>query len=132
MNTTILKPSQPVNDALNGVGDRARDMARDVSASKDQLVSDFRALAVEAEKLLSVSAESGGEALDAARLKLNRQLAEARERLAELEAMAVRQAKRAATATDEYVHVHPWQSIAIAGGAGLLLGLVIGSQRREG
>jgi ElaB/YqjD/DUF883 family membrane-anchored ribosome-binding protein len=31
-----------------------------------------------------------------------------------------------ARATDDYVHEHPWKSIGVAAGVGLLVGLLIG------
>ncbi|MDQ1316092.1 MAG: hypothetical protein QG662_2201, partial [Pseudomonadota bacterium] len=34
--------------------------------------------------------------------------------------------KAAAKATDEYVHVHPWQAIGVAASVGVVIGLLIG------
>lgn len=129
MNASALKLSSSTEKAIDSVASKAGDIARDVQSSKDQLLSDFRALAVEAEKLLDSSADVGEDALADARVKLTHQLTIARRRLAELEAMARVKAKAAATATDDYVHHNPWQSIAIAGGVGVALGVVLGSRR---
>jgi ElaB/YqjD/DUF883 family membrane-anchored ribosome-binding protein len=43
----------------------------------------------------------------------------------EIEGEAVDQAKRAARATDDYVHDNPWQAIGIAAAVGMLLGLLM-------
>lgn len=32
--------------------------------------------------------------------------------------------------TENYIHSHPWRSVAIAGGVGLFLGLILGRLRR--
>ena len=34
--------------------------------------------------------------------------------------------KQAATVADDFVHDHPWKSMGIAAGVGLILGLLIG------
>jgi ElaB/YqjD/DUF883 family membrane-anchored ribosome-binding protein len=38
---------------------------------------------------------------------------------------ALRRAREVADATDEYVRENPWQSVGIAAGVGLLLGLLL-------
>jgi ElaB/YqjD/DUF883 family membrane-anchored ribosome-binding protein len=42
-----------------------------------------------------------------------------------LQEAAVAKAKAAGHATDEFVHDNPWQSIGIAAGVGLVLGLLV-------
>ena len=44
---------------------------------------------------------------------------------AEVEDEALRRAREIADATDEYVRENPWQSVGIAAGVGLLLGLLL-------
>lgn len=127
--TTTLKFSPRAEKALDGMHDKAGDLAHDVRSSKDQLIHDFRALAEEAEKLLAESTQVGGSALEDAQRKLKSQLNEARHRLAELEALTREKAREAARATDDYVHDNPWQSLAIAGGVGVVVGLLIGTRR---
>lgn len=129
MTATSIKLSPRAEKALDGLQDKAGDLADDMRSSKDQLIQDFKALAREAEKLLSESGEIGGSALDEAQRKLKAQLNEARHRLAELEALTREKARHAARATDDYVHDHPWQSAAIAGGVGVVVGLLLGSRR---
>ena len=66
-----------------------------------------------------------------ARDKFKEQLEAAKNRYAELEATTVKQAKRAAIATDDYVHGNPWTSMAVAGGVGLLIGVLIMNRRES-
>ena len=127
MNSTQLKVSSNSADSL----DRVTEKAQNLMESKDQVVSDFKALLSEGEALFKSAAGTGDHALAAARDKFRDQLAAAKERYSELEVATVQQAKRAATATDEYVHGNPWTSIAVAGGVGLLIGMLV-MNRREG
>ena len=53
-------------------------------------------------------------------------LRQARERLGALEDELFSRARDAARDTDRYVRDNPWQSIGIAAGVGLLLGLLLG------
>ena len=47
-------------------------------------------------------------------------------RLTEVEEEAMRRAREIADATEEYVRENPWQSVGIAAGVGLVLGLLLG------
>lgn len=129
MTATSLKISPRTDKAIDGLQDKAAELAHDMRSSKDQLIHDFKALAQEAERLLAESNDMGGTALDDAQRKLRAQLNEARHRLAELEALTREKAREAARATDDYVHENPWQSMAIAGGVGVVVGLLLGSRR---
>ena len=126
MNTNPLKLSGNGADNLDRVAEKAQSLVE----SKDQVVSDFKSLLSEGEALFKSAAAGGDQALAAARDKFKQQLEVAKERYLELQDSAVKKAKVAATATDEYVHVNPWTSIAVAGGVGLLLGLMV-TYRRE-
>jgi len=60
-----------------------------------------------------------------ARERIQASLASARVKLAETERAVLDKAKLAATATDEYVHEHPWHAVGVAAVIGLLLGALI-------
>lgn len=94
--------------------------------SKEQLINDFKTVVADAEALLKVTAGQGGEALAAARTRAEESLAAAKARMVEAQAEVVARTKAAAKATDEYVHVHPWQAIGVAAGVGLVIGVLIG------
>lgn len=129
MTATSIKLPPRANQALESLSEKSGELAHDVRNSKDQLLHDFRALAKEAERLLEESTDAGGSALEDAQRKLKAQLKEARERLADLEELTREKARKAAEVTDDYVHDNPWKSIAIAGGVGVAVGLLIGSRR---
>ena len=127
MNTNALKISPSGADSLERVTEKAHNLVE----SKDQVVSDFKALLSEGEALFKSATGGGNEALTAARDKFKEQLATAKARYCELQDATVQQARHAATVTDEYVHGNPWTSIAVAGGVGFLVGMLVMS-RREG
>ncbi len=129
MNSPSFKLPATNGQDLDNIAEKTGDFGRDVKASKDQLLADFKSLATEAEKLLHHSAMSGEAAFEAARATLGEQLAVGRQRLTELEAQTRARARQAALAADAYVHHNPWQSIALAGGVGMMLGALLCSRR---
>lgn len=94
--------------------------------TKEQLIDDFKVVIADAEALLKATAGHSGEAVAATRDKVLESLAAAKARMTDAEAALVARTKAAAKATDEYVHVHPWQAIGIAASIGVVVGLLIG------
>ncbi len=98
-------------------------MAKSKTAqTPDALLNDLRALVAEAEGLI------GGEVTDQARDKfeqLRERLNEAQERLSELYATAKEKVSEGARRTDETIRAHPYESLAIALGIGVLLGALL-------
>jgi len=79
-------------------------------------------LADDARALLAASADVAGEKVDAARKRLAAALESAKAIAANVREKAVAGAK----ATDEAVHEHPYQAIAIGVGVGVLVGYLLG------
>lgn len=98
----------------------------DVQVTKDKLVEDFNEVVADTERLLKAVQSASGEKAQALRVDIEKNLQAAKRRLAEIEGAAVARARAAAQATDQYVHVHPWQSIAIAAAICAVLGTVVG------
>jgi ElaB/YqjD/DUF883 family membrane-anchored ribosome-binding protein len=96
------------------------------NVTKEQLIHDFKVVIEDAEALLKATAGQSGEALSAARTRAGESLATAKAKMHEAEAALVARTKAAAKATDEYVHMHPWQAIGVAAGLGLVIGVLIG------
>jgi ElaB/YqjD/DUF883 family membrane-anchored ribosome-binding protein len=59
-------------------------------------------------------------------MRLQERLATAKDGLLKLQESATEKAKAAGRAADDYVHDHPWKSVGIAAGIGLVVGLLIG------
>ncbi len=94
--------------------------------TKEQLINDFKVVVSDAEALLKATAGQGGEAMATMRAKVVESLAAAKAKMSDAEAALLVRTKAAAKATDEYVHVHPWQAIGIAASVGMVIGLLIG------
>ena len=94
--------------------------------NKEKLVADLKVVVADAEELLRATASQAGEKVTAARARIEASLAAAKVKLSEAERALLEQTKRAAKATDEYVHDHPWKAVGVAAGIGFVLGLLIG------
>lgn len=97
-----------------------------VEVNTDQLVADLKTVMQDAEALLKATSALTGEKIQEVRARAEESLRQARTRLTEVEEEAMRRAREIAEAADEYVHENPWQSVAVAAGVGLVLGLIIG------
>jgi len=96
-----------------------------IAAENQHLLQDVRQVLSNTEDLLHAAGEEGGEKARELRQRIGDNLKQAKARLVEVEHVVVGKAKVAAKATDQYVHENPWKAIGIAGGVGLLLGLLI-------
>ena len=94
--------------------------------TKQKLLKDFNAVVHEADQLLKYVADEGGDKARALRVKVERNLNAAKDRLRNLEDAVVEKSKATTRATDEYVHEHPWQTAGVAAGLSLVCGAVIG------
>ena len=100
-------------------------MATTLQPSKDKIVDDLKSLISDAEELLKLTADQQGGKLDDLRARINGRVAVAKDRLADAEAAIVDTGKKAVRATDDYVHENPWQSVGVAAGVAILLGLLV-------
>ncbi|QXH49770.1 DUF883 family protein [Pseudomonas fakonensis] len=92
---------------------------------KDQVFSELQALIEESEKLLSDSAALVGEEADSLRAQLGLKLRQARQATSRLG----QRAQPVVEATHEYIGGHPWQTVAISAGFGLVVGLLLGRRQ---
>jgi ElaB/YqjD/DUF883 family membrane-anchored ribosome-binding protein len=95
----------------------------------DKLLEDLQAVVSDAEALLKATAHQAGEKVQEVRAKAEQSVQAARERLAELQENAMDQTRELVNEGEEYVRRNPWQSVGIAAGVGLLVGLLIGRRR---
>lgn len=94
--------------------------------SSDKLVSDLKLVVADAEELLKVTADQAGGKIGDVRARLAERLADAKGRIADAETALIDKTRKAAHATDDYVHAHPWESVGVAAGVAFLLGLLAG------
>lgn len=84
-----------------------------------RLADELRALASDAETLLREGLSNGSAEAQA---RAREAVADLKERLAGLE----QQLNVRARQVNHYVHENPWQAVAVAGGLGLIVGLILG------
>ena len=92
---------------------------------KDKLISNLQAVINDTEELLRMTADHAGETAEGIRKRVTDRLNQAMDDLSDLQNVATDQAKAAVHATDEFVNHHPWKSVGIAAGIGLLVGLLV-------
>jgi ElaB/YqjD/DUF883 family membrane-anchored ribosome-binding protein len=102
-----------------------RGMPMNSEVTTDQLVADLKTVMLDAEALLKATSAQTGEKIQEVRARAEQSLQQARARLNGIEDEALKRAKEVADATDEYVRENPWQSVGIAAGVGLLVGLML-------
>ena len=96
--------------------------------SPQDLVNDLQALVAEAEKMIGGSvSESSTAAMGALRDRYDA----AQERLGELYESAKVRVVSGAKSTDAAIRANPYQSLAIAAGVGLLIGVLVGRRSNQ-
>ena len=91
--------------------------------SPDTFITDLRALVTEAQKLLDASPDdSNGET----GLALRERFEAARDRFNDIYATAKKKVVAGGKYADETIRANPYQSIAIAAGVGVLVGILVG------
>jgi ElaB/YqjD/DUF883 family membrane-anchored ribosome-binding protein len=93
----------------------------EIEESTEKLLRDLKAVVQDGEELLRAGARDLSERGMAAREKLAAALEAARETRERLQQKAVASAK----ATDQFIREYPYQSIGVAFGIGMLLGLIL-------
>jgi len=95
------------------------------TAARDRLATSLKQMVDEAEQWLKTAQRTGNEQFDLARDKFEGQLRHAKAELRHLEDTMAQQARRAARATDQAVHEHPYAAMGAAAGVGLLVGMLV-------
>lgn len=89
---------------------------------KDQAFSELQSLIEESEKLLKDSAALVGEDAETLRAQLSLKLKQALDSVSSVR----ERSKPVVDATEVYIGGHPWQTVAISAGFGLVVGLLLG------
>ena len=93
---------------------------------KEHLIDNVKSSLNDAETLLREAAATTGDKAAELRDRALNSLKRSREIMYEMQDAVMERGRKAARATDDYVHDNPWQAISIAGAIGLLLGLLVG------
>ena len=89
---------------------------------KDQAFSELQELIAESEKLLKESVSLVGEEGETLRAQVSLKLKQALDSVTNVR----ERTKPAVDATENYIGGHPWQTVAISAGFGLVVGLLLG------
>jgi ElaB/YqjD/DUF883 family membrane-anchored ribosome-binding protein len=92
-----------------------------IEITKDKLVADLKVVVRDAEALLRATAHGVGEKAQEAREKLTVALDQAKVTCRQIEERAIEGAK----ATDRIIREHPYHSVGVAFGIGLLIGVLV-------
>jgi len=93
--------------------------------ARERVLRDLKTLAHDAEDLLKATAGDLSEKAKAARARLAGALARAKVTGAELQELTITSAKAAAKRADTVIRDHPYESIGVAFGIGLLVGVLV-------
>ena len=92
-----------------------------VEVNREKLAQDLRVLIRDAEELLKVGATEAGSKVEQLKARLQASVGRMKETCHDLEEKVVAGAK----ATDKVIREHPYESIGVAFGVGLLIGVLV-------
>ena len=98
----------------------------------EKLMRDLKNFAGESETLVKAAAGDARDAVTGVRTRTEESLRQVRASVGDLQKDVAARARGAAQTTSTYVHDKPWQSIGLAAGAGLIVGLLINRGRKAG
>ena len=96
----------------------------DTFITKDKLVEDVKEVITDAEALIRATADDLSGKAKEARAKLTAKVGVAKERVKELEGVVKEKAVEGAKETDRLIREHPYESLGVAFGLGLLIGIL--------
>ena len=93
--------------------------------ARERVMADLRALASDAEALLKATAGDVSDKAKEARERLTAGLEKAKSTYVDLQSQGIESAKAAAKKADATIRTHPYESIGVALGVGLLIGALL-------
>ena len=102
------------------------EMVDSADQAKDELVANLRRVISDAEDLLAATAGDADSKIAELRARARQNLAVARDKLVDADAVLRAHVRRAMNAIDDYVHDNSWSSIGAAAAIGMLVGVLLG------
>jgi ElaB/YqjD/DUF883 family membrane-anchored ribosome-binding protein len=93
--------------------------------ARERMATELKMLAREAEDLLKATAGDASEKAKEARARLGVALERAKSTCQDVQEQSIATAKAAAKAADTVIRDHPYESIGVAFGVGLLIGVLV-------
>ena len=100
------------------------------NVGSEKLMRDLKNIAGDSEAIVKAAAGDAREAVAGVQTRTEESLRQVRANVADLQKDVAARARAAAQTTSTYVHDKPWQSIGLAAGAGLIIGLLINRRRK--
>lgn len=94
-------------------------------SAEEHFIETLRESLDNAEQLLREAADASGDKATELRERAMQALDRTRDNLHDAQDVIVERGRRAARVTDEYIHEKPWQAMAVAGLAGLVIGALV-------
>jgi ElaB/YqjD/DUF883 family membrane-anchored ribosome-binding protein len=105
---------------------RANGSTSALNGSMNNATTDMKALVKDAQSLLTAAAALTGEKAEDMRARGMELLDKAMGKAGQYQGQALVKGKELAHTADVYVKDNPWRTVAVAAGAGLLLGVILG------
>lgn len=102
-----------------------------VSAVIDRLVTDFKALLADGERLLEAAADRSEDLPDMLRSAVAGSLEDGKERLTQAEALVLQKTRATARSVQHYLRANPWRSALLVGGFAVLVGYLAGRSKSQ-
>ena len=93
--------------------------------ARERVMADMRALARDAESLLRATADDVSEKAREARTRLMAAVEKAKVSCEHMQEQSIESAREAARKADETIRAHPYESLGVAFGIGVLIGALI-------
>jgi ElaB/YqjD/DUF883 family membrane-anchored ribosome-binding protein len=97
----------------------------DARRARERVIADLKSLASDSEALLKATAETASEKVNDVRARLAATVERAKASCDALQAQSLESLKESLQKADDTIRTHPYQSIGVAFGIGLLLGAVL-------
>lgn len=101
------------------------DTTDSLKKSQARLAHEFNDVLDDAQSLLRHAGGEASKGYAEARERLESSVKSARARIGAIEQAVLDSARQAGRNADGYVHSHPWESIAVGAGIGLVLGILL-------
>jgi len=99
--------------------------------SAEALTNAFSTMIEDGEALLKATTNYSAESLAVAREEFRNRLDQAKTKMRNVQSTIVEKKDHATVATKQYVSTHPLQSVALAGGLGLIIGFLLRRNNNE-
>ena len=109
---TMNSPNSPMDDSRSRV-------------ARERLLADLAAIAADAEALLQATADDASDKAKETRARITATLERARATYDEFKDEQIDSAKEMVSKADQTIRAHPYESIGIAFGVGILLGALL-------